>query len=159
MRKKDRELINQEDYVQVLDTCKVCRIAMVDNGKPYVVPMNFGYELKEDELTLYLHCASEGRKINVLTANNEVCFEMDCMHELIEGKTACAYSYSYASIIGDGKVEFIEDLQEKEKALEAIMKHQTGKNSFLFEEAMIKRVTVFKIVATSFTGKSPKKQM
>lgn len=159
MRRKDRELTNQEDYVQVLEECKVCRIAMIDNGKPYVIPMNFGYEFKGNELTLYLHCSSEGRKINALTANNEVCFEMDCMHELIEGKTACSYGYAYASIIGDGKVEFIEDLQGKEIALKAIMKHQTDKDDFAFEESGVRNVTVFRIVSTSFTGKSRKKKI
>jgi len=46
---------------------------------------------------------------------------MDCEHRLITGDTACQYSYSFKSIIGNGKVVFIDDAEEKKAALSALM--------------------------------------
>jgi len=77
---------------------------------------------------------------------------MDCEHRLITGDTACQYSYSFKSIIGNGKVVFIDDAEEKKAALSALMKHQTGKD-FSFDDKMIDSVLVFKIIVHEFTGK------
>lgn len=76
------------------------RLAMVDNDRPYVVPLNYGYTYENGTLTLYFHCAAEGRKIDILKTNSDVCFEMDGEHKLIEGKIDCAYGYSFESVIG-----------------------------------------------------------
>ena len=60
-----------------------CRIAMIDNAQAYIVPMNFGYDFQGETLSLYFHCANEGRKIDILRVSKDVCFEMDCAHKLI----------------------------------------------------------------------------
>ena len=65
---------------------------------------------------------------------------------------ACQYSYSYKSVIGNGKVVFIDDVEEKKKAMSILMRHQTGKD-FLFDDRMVKGVALFKIIVHSFTGK------
>ena len=61
-------------------------------------------------------------------------FEMDCGHGLQEGEKACQYSYYFASVIGTGKAQILEDPAEKLMALEIIMKHQTGKEFTEFRE-------------------------
>ncbi len=153
MRRKDRELTEREDLLRIIHACKVCRIAMADRDRPYIVPMNFGYEFYGDALHLFFHCANEGRKIDILRANNHVCFEMDCAHRLVEGDIACRYGYSYASMIGSGQVEFVEDPGRKVHALSKIMHHQTGKGEFEFDDGMVKAVTVFEIVSEEYSGK------
>ena len=67
---------------------------MVDGRRPYVVPMNFGFDLWDGVLELYCHSALEGRKIEILRRNPEVCFEMDCGHKLVEAKAACSYGFA-----------------------------------------------------------------
>ena len=43
MRRKDRELTELGEILQVVERCKVCRLAMADAAGLYLVPMNFGY--------------------------------------------------------------------------------------------------------------------
>ena len=105
-----------------------------------------------DRLVFYLHAALEGKKLDLLKANANVGFELDCDHELIEGRVACQYGYRYASIVGKGKAEIIEDPQEKIKALTVLMKCQTGKD-FEFNERLVSIVSVIKITAEDFGGK------
>lgn len=152
MRRKDREVKDIKELIQIIDQCKVCRIAMQDDAGLYIVPMNFGYIYENNQLVLFFHSADKGRKVNALKENKNVCFEMDCEHHLITADEACQHSYAFKSIIGNGNVAFIEDLEEKKAALSILMKHQTGKD-FMFDNRMVHSVSVFKIVVQEFTGK------
>ncbi|MDR0388772.1 MAG: pyridoxamine 5'-phosphate oxidase family protein [Spirochaetaceae bacterium] len=154
MRREEKEVTEFEKKIAIIDACKVMRLGIYDGQIPYVVPVNFGYSVKGEELTLYFHSAKEGRKIDALNTFPLVCFEMDCEHELIEGKLACNYSYAFASIIGTGTVWFLESPAEKVEALQFIMEHQTGKKiSFHFEEVMLTRTAVCKLVVNEYTAK------
>ena len=37
MRRKDREIFGRENVEPILQACKVCRIAMIADGRPYVI--------------------------------------------------------------------------------------------------------------------------
>lgn len=153
MRRKDREVNDMEDIKNILKECKTCHIAMVDDSLPYVIPLSFGYEIIDDELSLYFHSAKEGRKIDILHKNNSVCFEMCFEGEPIFAKeTPCNSGYYFSSLIGNGKVEFITDTDERRKALTLLMKHQADID-VIFTEKQANTVCVFKIVTKDFTGK------
>ena len=136
----------------IIDTCKVCRIGMIDEQGIYIVPMNFGYEFVDEKLRIYLHCAKEGRKLFAIAVNPSVCVEMDCEHQLVEGDIACTYGYRFASVIGNGKAVIVEDIEEKKHGLSVLMRHQTGKD-FVFEDAQTRSVAVVRIDVETFTGK------
>ncbi|MDE6699351.1 MAG: pyridoxamine 5'-phosphate oxidase family protein, partial [Lachnospiraceae bacterium] len=70
MRRKDREINDIKTITSILDMCKTASIAMIDSDAPYVVPLSYGYEMKENILILYFHCAKEGRKIDILKCND-----------------------------------------------------------------------------------------
>ncbi|MBF7095703.1 pyridoxamine 5'-phosphate oxidase family protein [Alkalibacter mobilis] len=152
MRRKDREVFEISELLQIIDQCKICRIAMQDSDGLYIVPMNFGYQYKDDKLILFFHSAREGRKISALEKENHVCFEMDCEHALVKADTACQHSFSFKSCVGFGKASFIVDVEEKKTALSSLMKHQTGLN-FMIDDKMLDGVSVFKIMVENFTGK------
>jgi nitroimidazol reductase NimA-like FMN-containing flavoprotein (pyridoxamine 5'-phosphate oxidase superfamily) len=154
MRRADREVTRLEEKLAIIEQCKVCRLAMCDGDQPYVIPLNFGYEYRDNVLTLYFHGAHEGRKIDILKKNNAVCFEMDGEHELTVGEKASEYGFNFASIIGFGTLEFIEDKNEKIRGLNFLMKHQTGEDrEFFFEDAALNATMVCKVRAEEFTGK------
>jgi nitroimidazol reductase NimA-like FMN-containing flavoprotein (pyridoxamine 5'-phosphate oxidase superfamily) len=154
MRRKDREVTDPAEKLRIIDNCKVCRLGMSENNRPYVIPLNFGYVYENDTLTLYFHGAREGKKIDILKNNPEVCFEMDGGHALIEGKEACDYSYAYESVVGFGTVEFLEGDAEKARGLNVLMKHQTGKDTdHVFNERHLKAAAVYRLRTASFTGK------
>ena len=152
LRRKDREVTEIKELMHIIDQCKVCRLGMRDNAGLYIVPMNFGYAYDNNQLVLFFHSAKAGRTIKALKENIDIYFEMDCEHHLITGDIACQYSYSYKSIIGNGKVVFIDEIEEKKTALSTLMKHQTGKK-FSFDDRMANSVLVFKVIVHKFTGK------
>lgn len=153
MRRKEREVTQVEALEAILRECPVCRIGMVDHGKPYVVPVNFGYTREGDVITVYFHCAGQGRKVEVLKQNPQVCFEADCRYSLREAAVACEYSCAFASVIGEGRAVFLEDPEEKRTGLTAIMTHLTGDKDFTFAPAHVDGVSVVKIVLEQLSGK------
>lgn len=152
MLRRDREITAHEEFVKILDQCEVVHVGMHDGEKIYVLPMNFGYTFEEEKLVLYLHCGMKGKKLDLLLENPYVFVEMDCEHQLIEGKKPCTYGYTYASIMGDGKAEILEEPQEKIKGMEILMKSITGKD-FEFNERLVSIVNVIKITLDEYTGK------
>lgn len=156
MRRKDREVTDINKIKEILDSCKTASVAMIDKEIPYIVPLSYGYELKEDSLELYFHCAKEGRKLEVLKCNNKVCFTIFCEGEPLHVETPCNSGYYYSSIIGNGIVEFIEESAEKRYALQKIFEHQSGRN-IEFTEQQAESVCVFKIISKDYTGKAKSK--
>jgi nitroimidazol reductase NimA-like FMN-containing flavoprotein (pyridoxamine 5'-phosphate oxidase superfamily) len=127
---------------------------MADKGAPYIVPLNFGYEYRDGALFLYFHSAREGKKISLLKQNNRACFEMDCGHRMTPGQEACDYGFNYASVMGTGTVEFIGEEAEKARALNLLMRHQTGEDrDFAYRDAELRAVAVYALKAEAFTGK------
>ena len=96
MRREEREIRDQTDVLAVMKEALVCRLGFSDDGMPYVVPMNFG--LREN--CIYLHCAREGRKLDIIRKNDQVCFEMDLLREIKQGPKACGWGARYKSVIG-----------------------------------------------------------
>ncbi|MBQ8815317.1 MAG: pyridoxamine 5'-phosphate oxidase family protein [Lachnospiraceae bacterium] len=152
MRRKDRQVTDITELKNIIESCKVCRIGMIDEQGVYIVPLNFGYEFVDEQLKLYFHCAKEGRKLSAIAANPSVCVEMDCEHQLVEGDIACEYGYRFASVIGNGNTVIVEDIEEKKHGLSVLMRHQTGKD-FAFEDAQTRSVAVVRIDVEAFTGK------
>lgn len=153
MRRKDRKVTDVKNIREILEMCKTCHLAMIDGDEPYVLPMSYGYEIQDSALVLYFHSAKEGRKIDILTKNNKVCFEMCCEGEPLYAKeTPCNSGYYYSSIHGFGRVSFVNDTEEKCHALTLIMRRQAGEN-ICFTEKQAESVCVFKAVSIDFTGK------
>lgn len=157
MRRADRELKAMEDIISVMERNKVMRLAMIDGDMPYIVPLNYGFVYEHGAVTVYFHCACKGRKLDILSKNNNVCFETDGGHELVPGKTDCAYGFRYESVIGTGKCFPVTDEDEKLRALSCLMKCQTGQDRrFCFEPNEVSHICIYKIIADSITGKARK---
>ncbi len=152
MTRREREVTDINKILEILDKAKVVRIGLVDGDEAYVVPMNYGYTYENEKLTLYLHSARRGRKLDLMRANPKVFFEMDCDIVPFEGEVACKYGITYSSIMGRGLATIVEDPEEKMKALSILMKTQTGKD-FEFNEKLVSVVAVIRIDAVEFTAK------
>ena len=103
MRRADREVTDRKQLEEILQACHAVHIGAQDGDGMFVVPMNYGFHLEGDRLTLYVHSAQEGRKVSAFRAGGTVAFEMDCGHALRTADTACAHSYTYRSIMGSGR--------------------------------------------------------
>ncbi|MFA5322826.1 MAG: pyridoxamine 5'-phosphate oxidase family protein [Smithella sp.] len=149
MRKKDREIKDRQVIDDIIKRCPVCHLAMCDDGQPYVVPLNFGY----DGRFLYFHAAPEGRKVGIIRRNNNVCFEFDILHEIVKAQRACDWGAKYESVIGSGTAEIVSDLEDRKAALEWIMRHY-GSNAGDFSEEIMKKTLIFRVRILEISGKA-----
>lgn len=155
MRRKDREITDPNEIVEIIKKCDVCRIALFDDEYPYIIPLNFGYEKTEDIINLYFHCAQTGTKLDLIKKCNKVSFEMDCSHVLVTGEQACDYTMEFESVCGTGKIEILEE-DEKINALNILMKQYSSKEKNTFDENLLKITTALRLTVKSITGKKLK---
>ncbi len=153
MRRKDKEITEATELLDIIHRCRVCRLAMLDEEGLYIVPLNYGYAWEENRLTFYFHSAKEGRKIRALQTHPEVAFELDCDHRLLAGDIPCKSTYGFKSIIGNGMVRFIDEPEERKKALSLLLSHQLGRDCTV-TDAMQGAVALFKLEVSSFSGKA-----
>jgi uncharacterized protein len=148
---KNRPIISKPDQDEIIRKCQTCNIAMVDpEGKPYVIPMNFGY----DGEYIYFHGSPTGKKVDVLRNNPSVCINFSTDHELryVTEEVACSWSMRYRSVIAHGTAEFVDDPEEKTRCLNIVMAHYTDR-PFTYNAPSIKEVMVFRVKVEKMDGR------
>ena len=156
MRRKDREVTDPIKIADIINRCTCCRIGFNDDGEVYIVPLNFGYAVKDNTYTFYFHGAKQGRKIDLITKNPVVGFEMDTDHAVYshgESEAACNYTARFQSVIGNGVVSIVSEAEEKKLGLSLLMEHSTGKREWDFDDKIFNAVTVFKLEVTKMSCK------
>lgn len=148
MRRSDRAITDPAELESILREALVCRMGLCDGEVPYVVPMNYGYR----DGCVFLHSAVEGRKIELLRKNPNVCLEFEKDVELVPAEEACSFSMKYRSVIASGKAVFLEGAEEKAHGLNAIMAQYTGKE-FDFPPQALERIVVIRIDLVECSGK------
>jgi len=150
MIRSEKEIQDPGEIDVILQSAAVCRIAMCEGDRPYIVPVTFAVRNSR----LYFHCAKSGKKIDMLKANASVCFEVDIPGELVRGQTACVWGMKYRSVIGFGQAYFIEKAGEKKKALDLLMKKYSGKESFVYADDALDKVLVIGVRIEKMSGKT-----
>jgi nitroimidazol reductase NimA-like FMN-containing flavoprotein (pyridoxamine 5'-phosphate oxidase superfamily) len=145
--KKGREIRDPKVIESIISRANVCRLAMCDEGLPYVVPLCFGYE----KGALYFHSATVGRKLEILKKNPKVSFEMDIDWELVRSGDRC--NMRYRSVIGFGDASLIEASEDKRNALDLIMRHY-HQEPFAYPQATLKRTAIIKVEIEEMMGKA-----
>jgi hypothetical protein len=148
MRRKEKEISDKTIMESIILRSSVCRLALSEEGRPYVVPLCFGYK----DNIVYFHSAREGIKLDILKQNNKVCIEFDIDHEIVEADDACGWGMKYQSVIGFGKGSIIDDLEKKRKALDIIMQ-QYSRSSYEFPDSKVKKTVIIKVEIEHMTGK------
>ena len=149
MRRKEKQISDPSIIKEILENNRICRVAFVDGNVPYLVPMNYGYKDK----TLYLHSALEGRKIDILKKNQNVCVEITDSVEIKSSDMACKYTTSFRSLICNGKIHSVDDIKKKIEGLQIIMKQHSGREDWDIPERAAQNVLVLNIKIESLTGK------
>lgn len=115
VRRRDREITDPDLLRKILKSAKHVTIALSKENQPYLVTLSHGYD--ENRNCIYFHCALEGKKIDYLKSNNTVWGQALLDYGYVEGKC----SHTFATVHFQGKVAFIDDPQEKRKALECMI--------------------------------------
>lgn len=149
MRRKEKEINDRTEINNIIKSAQVCRIAFARDNEPYLVPVFFGYDGKR----LYFHTAKEGKKIDFLTFNNRVCFEVERNVNLIaDPNKACKWSGVFESVIGYGDAVELTTPEEREYGLNQIMLHYSGKE-WRYEKKALKQTKIWCVEIESMTGK------
>ncbi|OPZ86533.1 MAG: Pyridoxamine 5'-phosphate oxidase [bacterium ADurb.Bin429] len=148
MRRSEQAITDPAALWAIIRNAEVCRVAMVDGDHPYALPFCFGVI----DTTLYLHCANEGRKLDILRVNPRVCVVFDTDNAVLPALEPCRISYRYRSVLAFGRASIVTNHEEKAAGLRAIVRQYTRVEG-LMPEAIIARTTVLRIDIEEMTGK------
>ncbi|MBO4361141.1 MAG: pyridoxamine 5'-phosphate oxidase family protein [Eubacteriaceae bacterium] len=158
MRRTDREITDIGEIIGIIESAGVLRLGLFSDEYPYVVPMHFGYEYADGVFTFYVHCAREGRKLDLIDRDPRVCIELEGGTRLISGgDVPCEWGAEYSCVMGFGTAVRLTDTGEKIKGLSLLMKHQTGRE-FEITPGMTKAVEVIAVRIGSISAKARKVQ-
>lgn len=150
MRKADGEIKDFEEIKELLDECQTIRLAMHDEPYPYIVPLSYGWEERDGKLFVYFHCAKEGKKLDLITKNGNVCFEADCLAGY--KSTGHGVTADYRSLIAFGKAERVYG-EELVRGLELLLAHCHVEGYSARECAAMGITAVVRITVNGITGK------
>ncbi|MBE0519368.1 MAG: pyridoxamine 5'-phosphate oxidase family protein [Thermoplasmata archaeon] len=121
MRRREKEVTDKGELVRVLLEARYITIAMCDEDGPYLVTLTHGYD--EEQNAIFFHCAQQGRKVDALRHDSRVWGQalIDLGH--VDG--SCDHLYETTQF--RGRVTFVDDLEEKRRAL-LIMVNKTERD-------------------------------
>ena len=156
MRRKDREVLNFDTVRQIIDSCEIINIGLFDPDDPnfpYIVPVNFGYTIDENnDISFYIHGARAGRKFGLMQKNRECTFMMYCdsYTELIP--SVKDVTSRYKCIMGKAEVTLLEG-EDVLLGLQCMMDRREDTRSFDWNRDAVPRVAVWKLRVTELSAK------
>jgi uncharacterized protein len=135
---------------EIIKSCKTCYVAMSENDRPYVLPMNF--TLEGD--VVILHSAQSGRMWETVQKNGHVCINWTLGEELAwqDERSGCSYRVKSKSVLVEGTMEFVDDYNEKERCLHLLMA-QYSNREFKFNAPAVKNVGIMKVHIENISAK------
>ncbi len=130
----------EEEARALLSACKIGRLGCVDNGEPYVVPINYVV----DEGSIYSH-SLPGRKIDAMRAHPRACLQVDHIHDDFHWRSAVAF----------GNFEEIRVPSDRRAILSKLLSrfpHLTPVESMMAQDAAAPDSIVFRIIVDGITG-------
>lgn len=151
MRRKDREM-DEAFALGIADKCEYAVLSMTDTGgTPYCVPIS----ITRDGRDIFFHCAKEGKKVDAMRGNPEVCIA--CVGDTRPATDKFTTEFESAVIRGRAE-EVLEDAQ-KIHALRLLCQRHTPANMDHFDAAVRKslsRTAVWKVTIREISGKRKK---
>ncbi len=152
LRRSDKELNDPKEIENVLASARIMTVACCLENEPYLFTVDFVWDPQAREL--WFHCATEGRKINILRANPRVCVTIVQDRGYIQGEC----DHSYRSLILEGKAREVTDLSEKRRGLELLVRRHEPKPEavlarFARDEEAVRKVGMVRIVVEAISGK------
>ncbi len=152
------EIKSKEKIKWFLDEEHIGRIATIDqNGYPQIIPMNFVF-LND---VIYMHSHTKGEKLENITRNDKVGFEVDRELEFLpsyfeDPKDASLADTLYISVVIKGKAKIVNSREEKTDALNGLMKkyQPEGKYEPISPDMrVLDEVAIIKVIPDILRGK------
>ena len=148
MRKESRQM-SADWALEVFDKAAYITVSMSGaDGIPYGLPLSL---VRTDEKTFWFHCATEGRKLDILKANPRVFLSAVTRCRPLRGPKDGSFTLEFQSATAVGMAEIVEDEGAKKEALRAICRRFLPHQMEGFEEAVTRslhRTAVVRITLT-----------
>ena len=132
--------LDQQEATKLLSKQRIGRLGCVDNGEPYVVPINYLFE----DGFIYSH-SLPGHKIEVLRAHPRACLQVDEVDN----------DFEWRSVIAFGKFEEIQTSSARSAVLSKLLTRfplLTPVESVMANDANAPASIVFRIRVDRITG-------
>ncbi|MDE1842390.1 MAG: pyridoxamine 5'-phosphate oxidase family protein [Thaumarchaeota archaeon] len=152
------EIKSQEKIIEFLNQQETGRVCSIDeNGYPQIIPMNFVYT----NGAIYMHSHPRGEKLENITRNSKVGFEVDQSLEFLPSYFTSPTDASqadtlYISVVIKGNATIVSNLKEKTMALNELMKKyqpEGGYEELTHDMKVVEEVAIIKIVPATMRGK------
>ena len=153
MRRKERQITDVSQIKDFILSEQILRVGFQDKDDIYIVPVNYGFIIEDEKYVFYFHGAKAGRKYELAKLNPKVGFEIDGKYSLVDGELACDYTAHFQSVIGNGILSLVENLDEKVFALNSIMKQTTQNSEWTYSKEMLNGVAIFRLDVENFSCK------
>jgi nitroimidazol reductase NimA-like FMN-containing flavoprotein (pyridoxamine 5'-phosphate oxidase superfamily) len=153
LRRSDKEITDYNEILTIIERQEYLTIALCCNNEPYLVSLNYGFD--KASRCFYFHCADEGKKIDFLRTNPKIYGQILESLKYKEGEC----SYAYRSVQFDGIVSFLENNEEKKRALALMIEKIENPNLIsrtkekYITNSSVQKVCIGKIHINYFTGK------
>ena len=153
MRRSEREITQKVKLLELLDKCRVMHLGLTDGTAPYVVPLHFGWEEKEGEITLYFHSAPEGRKMDCIRKNPACFIAVTGDTRVIGSAEACGWTAAFESLMMEGEADILTSDEERKHGLDILMRHCGYQGEPRYNAPALAVTAVCRIRVKSITGK------
>lgn len=152
MRRDDRAVEDINAIYDILRRCDTISLGMNAGEYPYIIPMTFGCELKDGQITVYFHSAPAGRKFDILKKDPHVGVEASLYYK-VEERGPGSITAIYESVIGTGVAEMLSTREEKIAAFKVMLDHYKESGFPASSCKGLPNCECFKVVLTEVSGK------
>lgn len=149
MRRNKKEIKDILELKKIINSATIMHLGLCNNNQPYVVPLNFGFE----DMIIYFHSAKEGKKCDWIKGNQLCAVEMTSYFELIKGEEACQWSAYHESVMIEGVITLLDNIDEIKIAMNTIMNKYGFVGEPFYQDKFIKAMNVYKIDIKTISGK------
>ncbi|WP_187445753.1 pyridoxamine 5'-phosphate oxidase family protein [Bacillus infantis] len=158
MRQSMLKVEDPEKISTFLKGARTGYLGLNDNSYPYVVPLNF---IWQDDC-IYFHGASEGRKMELLQNNPQVCFTVSEDFGTLTDPVPAKTDTAYISVMIFGKAFVLSDIEEATMVMQNMLdKYVPGYFQAPLPKAHVdkyrsslgSRTAVIKIIPDAITAK------
>ncbi len=115
----ERGRYDRETVYAILDEAPVCHVGFVQDGQPFVIPMNCA----RDGARLLLHGSPTSRVIRTLAAGAPVCVTVTLLDGLVVAAEASHHAMNYRSVMIFGRAHEVANPAEKRATLNRFVEH------------------------------------
>jgi nitroimidazol reductase NimA-like FMN-containing flavoprotein (pyridoxamine 5'-phosphate oxidase superfamily) len=146
------EILDSNEIEDIILCSNHITLALCSNDVPYIVTMSYGYD--RDRKYLYFHCAKKGDKLDYIEKNENGCGTIIIDNGYL--KKQC--DHNYKSLVIRGKINKVEDLEEKKHGLQILLNHLEEDPKPIFErniknDESYGKVTILRLSMESVIGK------